>query len=834
METGNLKQEQKNKIVVVKRRLIQKEQKREEMNLTFLFQVIMLFVILASLCTIFTSSFSVPFTGWIVYPVLFLYSLFFALYYDKDSLEEFRLLHFVIAVICCALLVFITWKQASGSFYSAANEIIIQVNRTYQGMIELFPMEGIKATYFLLLVFFWIGAFLAKGMIGRQDNYSFIFLTFPILVFCLLAGGNPSKVSLFILLLAFLSITTASSVRVRNKFWGGRGKKEFKKNQTASRKIQFHLTVICAAAGTILVVLAFYGIRPGLAVPLTKLSEAASPVKTQSLQVLYELLPKITGGKLNLSLEGVGGGVSNGELGEVEGSAYDGSEAIRITSTIKPEETIYLKGFIGTEYVGDRWYTRNEKEFENAVKNWKTEDDPFLYIQNLPFLRMMYAEQIQEESEGEIIKPAQLKVERFNANSLYTYVPYQAYLNDYYEILGGDGGVASQVEQEDIYSWYSTDSYQSVMEKWIELEKEHGVLDELASAYESYVLEQDTKAEQEGLERLQELCEEKRTEWDNKITDKMTKEQTDALELEKYEDVKKFVVLTLWENCSFVSEAKKLPEGKDFIDYFMFETKKGDSTAFASAAVMMFRMCGIPARYVVGYAAPEELFSMDENGNYVAVLQDDNAHAWAEIYMPDMGWTPVETAPGLTGTIANMEIPEGTLKEEKPEEDPEEEKEQEEEKKQSEETSQKDGLLQENWQFIGIAFIIVAIGMMFEIRRQWIYNKRRGKSEKFDKEEKIKMVFYSFYEVLEFIGFPEEIDTTKPEFIDEVVKDYPRLQEKEMKKFMNLILQTHYGYQEIKIEDVAFVVSVYEKLVQQAAQKVKGTKKIIFHLWKAF
>ena len=614
----------------------------------------------------------------IAYPVLLLFSLLFALYYDNDALDDMRLLHFVIAVVCCAILIFITWNQAGGSFYSAANQVIIQINRTYQGMIGLFPTNGMKATYFLLLLFFWIGAFLAKGIVGRQDNYSFMFITFPILIFCFLAGGSPSKAALLVLLLAFLSVTAASSVRVRNKFWGGKGKDEFKKNQVASRKIQFHLTIICAVAGTILVVFSFYAISPVLSVPLTKLSGVTAPVKTKSLQVLYEVLPKITGGKLNLSLEGVGGGVSNGELGEVEGSAYDGSEAIGIISTIKPEETIYLKGFIGTEYVGDRWYTRNEKEFANTVKNWKTEDDPFLYIQNLPFLRMMYTENIQKESE--IVEPAQLRVERYNANPLYTYVPYQAYLNDYYEVLGGDGGIAGQVEQEDIYSWYPAEAYQTVMENWIAQEKEHGVLDELASAYESYVIEQDTKTAQEGLERLEELCQDKKQEWDNKITDKLTKEQTDALEQEKYKDVKKFVVLTLWENCSFVSEAKKLPEGEDFIDYFMFESKKGDSTAFASAAVMMFRMCGIPARYVVGYAAPKDLFSMDENGNYRAVLQDDNAHAWAEIYVPDMGWTPVETTPGFAGTVANIEIPEETLKTDQEKEDTKEEEQEEEEK----------------------------------------------------------------------------------------------------------------------------------------------------------
>ena len=62
---------------------------------------------------------------------------------------------------------------------------------------------------------------------------------------------------------------------------------------------------------------------------------------------------------------------------------------------------------------------------------------------------------------------------------------------------------------------------------------------------------------------------------------------------------------------------------------------------------VLCRMLGLPARYVVGYAAPQSLFTQQEDGSWHAILQDDNAHAWAEVYISGQGWTPMEMTPGV-------------------------------------------------------------------------------------------------------------------------------------------------------------------------------------------
>ncbi len=84
------------------------------------------------------------------------------------------------------------------------------------------------------------------------------------------------------------------------------------------------------------------------------------------------------------------------------------------------------------------------------------------------------------------------------------------------------------------------------------------------------------------------------------------------------------------------------PYNRDFVEYFLTEGKEGDCVYFASAATVMLRALGIPARYVEGYVVGESLFGADG----WATVPSQNAHAWAEIWVPGTGWVPVEATPG--------------------------------------------------------------------------------------------------------------------------------------------------------------------------------------------
>lgn len=71
----------------------------------------------------------------------------------------------------------------------------------------------------------------------------------------------------------------------------------------------------------------------------------------------------------------------------------------------------------------------------------------------------------------------------------------------------------------------------------------------------------------------------------------------------------------------------------------------GYSVHYATAATLMLRYFGVPARYVEGY-----FLSAEEAQRYAAgeeiVLTENHAHAWAEYYLSGVGFVPFEVTPG--------------------------------------------------------------------------------------------------------------------------------------------------------------------------------------------
>jgi len=100
-----------------------------------------------------------------------------------------------------------------------------------------------------------------------------------------------------------------------------------------------------------------------------------------------------------------------------------------------------------------------------------------------------------------------------------------------------------------------------------------------------------------------------------------------ALAIQKY----------LSETYPYTLDAPDLPEGTDFVDFFLFEAKTGYCTSYASAMVVMLRTLGIPARYCEGFAPSQEHFT---DGVYR--VYEENAHAWVEMYTPYGGWIELD------------------------------------------------------------------------------------------------------------------------------------------------------------------------------------------------
>jgi hypothetical protein len=80
-----------------------------------------------------------------------------------------------------------------------------------------------------------------------------------------------------------------------------------------------------------------------------------------------------------------------------------------------------------------------------------------------------------------------------------------------------------------------------------------------------------------------------------------------------------------------------LPEGRDYVDFLLFDSQQDYCNGYASAMTVLARSVGIPARLAVGYAEGEY-----DAEREVFRVRETNAHSWPELYFPRYGWIEFE------------------------------------------------------------------------------------------------------------------------------------------------------------------------------------------------
>ena len=104
-------------------------------------------------------------------------------------------------------------------------------------------------------------------------------------------------------------------------------------------------------------------------------------------------------------------------------------------------------------------------------------------------------------------------------------------------------------------------------------------------------------------------------------------------------------------NYTYDISLDELPKGKDAVDYFLFEKKRGYCTYFASSMAIMCRSIGIPVRYVEG-----AIIDYKESENDWYFIKTGNSHAWTEIYLDGFGWIRMDPTPGSSEVKENWRI----------------------------------------------------------------------------------------------------------------------------------------------------------------------------------
>ncbi len=306
------------------------------------------------------------------------------------------------------------------------------------------------------------------------------------------------------------------------------------------------------------------------------------------------------------------GGLQSGQLGEVSTIRLDYQTDLVVHMTPYTDDRIYLKSFEGGIY----------NPYEN---NWTSIYEVREYVEhkekyNLEILPE--GQSLKDAFEDGYEKSAKAVMKIRNVGSSRFYVPY------YYD---------SHVEEKgfDIITYYPRLEENNVY-------VDHGYY------YGLPYTEADLYVPEENIKAVETIV--------GELGMPITEEQIIQALIDYYQ-----------ENIPYTIQPGKTPSKEDFVNNFLLEKKKGYCSHYASAAVLIFRYMGIPARYVEGYAIDyEQLYSAElvqgqmyedyyegysEIGKTALVsvnVTDADAHAWVEVYRDKLGWYPVEVTPAST------------------------------------------------------------------------------------------------------------------------------------------------------------------------------------------
>ena len=388
----------------------------------------------------------------------------------------------------------------------------------------------------------------------------------------------------------------------------------------------------------------------------------------------------------NNNSQGISGGsVSRGNLYQ------SGEDTLSLTFNKLPNERIYLRGYIGQDYSDSEWssafnistyddgyyqvyYYRENfmNQLINSMYDESSMENTYLYSSNpeipesFTYLTAYSSDVISEmyylladDSElnaeiGRVEKDGQkyyyiekgggidnphangISIKHVNENYYDTlYIPYYSEKSNFR--ISSEGGISRRsgysnnyISPTDINMTRMPDNptKASSLTVW----GENPFYECFTEKYMNYIQNEYTSYPEENMTRLKEYC--------------------DETPLNSVEEITTYILVTLQNKAVYSTTPGTTPFNKDVIDYFLFDNGMGYCVHFASAATLMYRMYGIPARYVSGYVVDSSAgeFIMNDEG-YTKVLTDESAHAWVEIFLKDYGWVPVEVTPSTDGTM---------------------------------------------------------------------------------------------------------------------------------------------------------------------------------------
>ena len=300
-----------------------------------------------------------------------------------------------------------------------------------------------------------------------------------------------------------------------------------------------------------------------------------------------------------------------GKLSGLDGWDKNDTPALRVT--LETSQQLYLRGHVYETYTGSRWQPLSAQTRDGYAQLFYALHDAGFYGQT------QIASALREAGETAL---QHVTVETLSACRAHGYLPYGAYGVSADETLIGD----AEMPVASSFALYAddADALRRVQTEWTAHASEHADYLRLEQAYADYVRQADLR-----------IPDSTRAVLDREFGAR--KGAADTLS-----EIRSAIRDYLDETLTYDEQAGGTDKKNDFLQSLLEDTRRGYSVHYATAATLLLRYCGVPARYVEGYYLPE-----GQQGT--VTLTEASAHAWAELYLDGVGFVPYEVTPGYAG-----------------------------------------------------------------------------------------------------------------------------------------------------------------------------------------
>jgi transglutaminase-like putative cysteine protease len=271
----------------------------------------------------------------------------------------------------------------------------------------------------------------------------------------------------------------------------------------------------------------------------------------------------------------------------------------------------------------------------------------------------------------------------------------------------------------------------------------------------------------------------------------------------------------------YTYDTKNVPiptQGQDFVDQFLFDSKRGYCDHFSSAFAVMARSLGMPTRWVKGFTKGDVDMSYhsDQKDTYKYVVRARNAHSWPEVYFEGVGWVPFEPTATFTSAPRIMKQETDTSVSVPPVPVPTKKKNTAVNPDDQQSTTTTSFVI--NWQAVGISagiVLVIALLVAFLYRRKlltWYYIRRAYK-----RDEDALTALNRLITIMEKLGWRRTADMTLREYAYHLSSSV-ELRGREMIPLTKVFERVRYGQQEVSDNEKSQIRDLWTRIIRKAGR----------------